>query len=147
RDEVWDGVLRMIPPPSHAHEELVITLGFLLRPYAKAQGLSLTGSVAIGTGKDNYRVPDLAMHRPGAAAQWHPSAALAVGVRSPDDDTPKKLPFYAAQHVDEVLIVDPATREITWLGLSDAGEYRSVERSGVIALRAAQLLERIDWPQ
>ena len=146
RDEVWDGVLHMIPPASHAHEELVMTVGFLLRPYAKARGMTLTGSVAIGTGKENYRAPDLAMHRPGAAAQWHPTAAVVVEILSPDDDTWKKLPFYAERGVDELVVVDLRERTVQWLSL-DSGEYRPVERSSVIDLRGDELAGRIDWPE
>ncbi|MBV8870215.1 MAG: Uma2 family endonuclease, partial [Acetobacteraceae bacterium] len=76
RDEVWDGVLHVIPPPSHAHELLATHLVRLLGPYADKGGLELTGGVGIGTSKESYRVPDLALHRPGAAEQWHPTAAL-----------------------------------------------------------------------
>jgi len=145
RDEVWEGVLHMIPPASHAHEELVMTLGFLLRPYAKANGMSLTGSVAIGTSKENYRAPDLAMHRPEAAAQWHPTAAVVVEILSPDDETWEKLPFYAAHHVDELVIVDPRERTVQWFAL--AGEqYRPIDASGLIGLGPGELAHQIDWP-
>ena len=51
----------------------------------------------------------------------------------------------SAHDVDEVLIVDPATRSVDWLGLKD-GEYRPIERSGLIDLGAGDLAERIDWP-
>jgi len=147
RDEVWEGVLHVIPPPSHAHEELVITLGYLLRPYAKAKGMSLTGGVAIGTSKNNYRVPDLAMHGPGAAPQWHPTAALAVEIRSRGDDTDEKVPFYGDHGVEELLIVDPERRTLEWLSLQPEGEYRAVERSRLIALGVVELASQIDWPE
>jgi len=57
----------------------------------------------------------------------------------------KKLPFYAERHVDEVLFVDPAQRTITWLALR-AGEYKPVQRSGLIELGPAELAEQLDWP-
>jgi hypothetical protein len=44
-----------------------------------------------------------------------------------------------------VLIVDPQKRSVGWFALAD-GEYRPVERSGLIDLGAAELAERIDWP-
>jgi hypothetical protein len=57
----------------------------------------------------------------------------------------EKLPFYAAHHVDELLIVDPEKRSVSWLGLS-GGEYQPIERSTLIALGPSELAERIDWP-
>ncbi len=56
-----------------------------------------------------------------------------------------KLPFYAAHGVDEALIVHPAARSVDWLGLQD-GEYRPMQRSGLIDLSAGELAEQIDWP-
>lgn len=145
RDEVWEGVYRMMPPPTHNHGLLVIQLACLLRPCADSAGLGLTNGVAIGEPDVNYRTPDLALHRADAAPMWHPTAALAVEVVSPSDESLAKLPFYAAHDVDEVLIVDPATHSVDWLGLND-GEYRPIEHSGLIDLGVSDLAERIDWP-
>jgi len=73
RDEVWDGVLHMIPPPSYEHERLLTKLVRLLGPLADAAGLELVGGIGIGEGKDEYRVPDLSLHRPAAVQpQWNP---------------------------------------------------------------------------
>jgi hypothetical protein len=66
-------------------------------------------------------------------------------ILSPGDESLQKLPFYAAHDVDEVLLVDPAERTITWLALRD-GEYEPVERSGLIDLGTSELAERLDWP-
>ncbi|PZS10435.1 MAG: hypothetical protein DLM64_08530 [Solirubrobacterales bacterium] len=145
-DEVWEGVLHMNPPPSHEYERLVIRLGYLLTPHAQAAGLELTGGVGIGE-KDDYRAPDLALHRRGAAPIWHPTAALAVEILSPGDETRKKLPFYAVHHVDELLIVDPAAQSLVWLLLGDDGHYRGVERSRLIDLDASELARQLEWPQ
>jgi len=38
-----------------------------------------------------------------------------------------------------------ARRSVTWLALNE-GEYRPIERSGLIDLGASQLAELIDWP-
>ena len=51
----------------------------------------------------------------------------------------------ARQERYEVLIVDPATHSVDWLGLKD-GEYQPIERSGLIDLGASDLTARIDWP-
>jgi Uma2 family endonuclease len=58
-----------------------------------------------------------------------PTAALVVEIVSPGDETWEKLPFYAAHHVDEVLIVDPQERSVSWLAL-ERGKYRPIDRSG-----------------
>jgi Uma2 family endonuclease len=76
---------------------------------------------------------------------WHPTAALVVEIISPGDESWEKLLFYAAHHVDEVLIVDPDTRQVHWLGLA-GDEYQPIERSALIDLGPAELAQRIDWP-
>lgn len=72
-------------------------------------------------------------------------AALVVEIVSPGDESWKKLPYYAARHVDEVLIVDPVQRTVHWLALAGA-EYREVQRSGLIDLGPSKLAEQLDWP-
>jgi Uma2 family endonuclease len=90
-------------------------------------------------------VPDGGLHRPGAAGIWHATAALVVEILFPDDEAWQKLPFFANHHVDEVLIVAPAERTVTWLALRD-GEYEPVARSGLIDLGASELAQQISWP-
>jgi hypothetical protein len=85
------------------------------------------------------------LHRPGASGVWHATAAAVVEILSPGDESRQKLPFYAAHDVDEVLLVDPATRTVTWLALQ-AGEYAPVQRSGLIDLGPTELAELVDWP-
>jgi Uma2 family endonuclease len=141
RDEVWEGVLHMNPPPSHGHERLLALLIRVLGPYADAAGLEVTGGIGIGVQND-YRVPDLALHRPGAAEQWHPTVALAVEIVSPGDETWEKLPFYAAHDVDELVIVDPQERRVHWFALQD-GKYGQAARSSLIELGPQELAEQI----
>lgn len=64
-DEVWDGVLHMIPPPSVNHQRLASRLHRLLGPSADQARLELTAEVGIGSGQHDYRTPDLALLRPG----------------------------------------------------------------------------------
>lgn len=149
RDEVWEGVLHMSPSPSRRHAELVAQLLVLLDPLARAAGLTPSADFNLGDGKDDFRVPDGGLHRPGAADMWLPTAALVLEIVSPGDETWQKLPFYAAHSVDELLIVDLEKRSVDWLALSQgegAEDYRSIERSGLIDLSAGELSERIDWP-
>ncbi len=145
-DEVWQGVLHMVPGPSMEHADVSQQLAELLGPIARAAGLlPRISEFNLGESKDDFRVPDGGLLRPGAAGLWHPTAAMVVEILSPDDETWQKLPFYAEHQVDEMLIVDPAERKVTWLALRD-GEYAPVERSGLIELGPAELAEQIDWP-
>jgi Uma2 family endonuclease len=143
-DEVWEGVLHMVPAPHSAHGKLDRRVARLLDAPAQAAGLEASGPVNIGSPED-YRVPDAALLRPGPDDVFLPSAALVVEIVSPDDETWAKLPFYAAHGIDELLIVDPRERAVHWLALRDGG-YEPVERSGLIDLSAAQLAAGVEWP-
>jgi Uma2 family endonuclease len=144
-DEVWEGVLHMVPAPSHAHGSIEAQLLMILGPAAHAAELEPTGQCNLGESEHDFRVPDGALHHPGASGTWHPTAALVIEIVSPGDETWEKLPFYAAHQVDELLIVDPQQQAVHWFALQ-AGEYHPVQRSGLIDLGPAELQGRIDWP-
>lgn len=145
-DEVWEGVRHMVPGPSFEHAHVAQQLGELLGPLARTAALVPTmHEFNLGESERDFRVPDGGLHRPGAAGVWHATAAVVVEIVSPDDETWQKLPFYAAHDVDEILIVDPTERSVTWLGLRD-GEYHPLERSRLIELGPAELAERLAWP-
>jgi Uma2 family endonuclease len=143
-DEVWEGVYHMIPVAGIAHSLLAAQLPILLDAPARAAGLVVSAEFNLGT-KDDYRVPDLGVHREPQLAIRVPTAAIAVEILSPEDDTWEKLPFYAQREVDELLIVDPASRSIAWLALRE-GEYRRVDQSEILDMDADKLARRIDWP-
>ncbi len=144
-DEIWEGVLHMVPAPSGAHSLVEWQLAQLLRPLAQEAGLYAGGQFNLGDGEENFRVPDGGLHRAPPSGTWHRTAALVVEIVSPGDESWEKLPFYAAHSVDEVLIVDPRERSVSWLGLT-GGEYRPIERSGLIELGPRELTDRLDWP-
>jgi Uma2 family endonuclease len=145
-DEVWDGVLHMIPAPSFEHARVTQQLAEILGPLAAASGLvAAMGEFNLGESEHDFRVPDGGLHRPGASGVWLPTAALVVEVVSPGDETWDKLDFYAKQRVDEVLIVDPEKRRVDWLSRGGEG-YEPAARSGLIELGPEELAERIDWP-
>lgn len=146
KDEVWEGVLHVVPAPGHKHADIAQQLAEILGPPARAAGLQPTmAEFNLGDSQEDFRVPDGGLHRPGAAEMWHPSAALVVEIVSPGDETWEKLPFYAAHHVDELLIVDPDTREVHWLGLA-GDRYDPIDHSALIDLGPAELAQLIDWP-
>jgi len=145
-DEVWEGVHHVVPAPSYEHARITQQLGELLGPLARAAGLDpAMGEFNLGESEHDFRVPDGGLHRPGAAGVWLPTAALVVEILSPGDESRQKLPFYAARDVDEILIVDPAERTVTWLGLRD-GEYHPLQQSALIELGPAQLADQLNWP-
>ncbi|HEU0249432.1 MAG TPA: Uma2 family endonuclease [Solirubrobacteraceae bacterium] len=144
-DEIWEGVLHMVPAPSHAHGSIEAQLMEQLGPSARKAGLELIGQSNLGEGEHNFRVPDCSLHRPGAHGVWHATAALVVEVVSPNDESWEKLPFYAEHGVDEALIVDPEQRSVEWLGLIN-GRYEPIARSRLIELGADELDDTLDWP-
>lgn len=145
-DEIWEGVLHMVPAPLGEHADISQQLAELLGPLARAAGLTATMSeFNLGDSDGDFRVPDGGVHRTRPRGAWHPTAALVMEIFSPGDESWKKLPFYAAHEVDEVLIVDPLGHIVHWLALAD-GEYREVQRSDLIDLGPSELAELIDWP-
>ncbi len=143
-DEMWDGVYRIMPEASLRHQVIQQQLAELLGPLARASGLHATPGFNLGE-SDDYRVPDGGLHRELRDAVRVDTAALVVEILSPGDETWQKLPFYAAHHVDELLIVDPEKRSVEWLALRE-GAYVAVDRSALIDLGPADLTQRIDWP-
>lgn len=145
-DEVWEGVLHMVPAPSGAHAYLAQQLAVLLDGPARAAGLvPAIHEVNVGASEEDYRIPDGALHREIPRTVWFPTLPLVVEIASPNDETWQKLPFYASHGVDEVLILDPRERGIHWLALQD-GWYAEVQRSRLIDLGPEDLRQRIDWP-
>ncbi len=145
-DEVWQGVRHMVPGPSFEHARISQQLALLLDAPARAGGLLATMSeFNLGESEHDFRVPDGGLHRPGAAGVWLSTAAVVVEILSPGDESWQKLPFYAEHEVDEVLLVDLAERTVTWLALHH-GDYKPVQRSGLIELGPTELAERLDWP-
>lgn len=145
-DEIWEGVLHMVPAPNHAHANIESQLHRIIGPLGRQAGLTMIGQSNLGEGERNFRVPDSSLHRTGAHGTWHPTAALVIEIVSPNDESWDKLPFYADHGVDEVLIVDPQQRSVEWLGLAGS-RYEPIARSALIELGADELAEAIDWPE
>ncbi|MFL5859604.1 MAG: Uma2 family endonuclease, partial [Solirubrobacteraceae bacterium] len=89
---------------------------------------------------------DGGLHREWRDQVYYATAALVIEIVSPDDETWNKLDFYAARRVEELLIVDPLQKRVSWMGLV-RGEYKHLKRSRLIELAAADLEAHIDWPE
>lgn len=145
-DEVWEGVLHMVPAPSGEHAYLAQQLAELLGEPARAAGLvPAMHEVNVGSSEEDFRIPDGALHREIPRTVWFPTLPLVVEIASPGDESWQKLPFYASHGVQEVLIVEPSQRSVHWLVLKD-GEYAEAKRSILIDLGPDNLLDKIHWP-
>lgn len=114
-DEVWEGTLHMVPPPSEEHQGLSSELFLLLAPLAKAAGLLArfeTGLYRPGNLVPDYRTPDLLFAPPSLRSKRgiEGAASLVIEILSPDDETYDKIPFYESLGVGELLIVSPGAR-------------------------------------
>jgi Uma2 family endonuclease len=143
-DEVWDGDYVMAPAPRPDHGIVDDELAAILRPLARAAGLIGSGPLNLGE-RNDYRVPDRGLHRRVPTTTFVPTAALVVEIVSPGDETWRKLDFYAAHGVDELVIADPDTRRLTWLGRTADG-YVEVERSALLGIDVAEVTAKIAWP-
>lgn len=144
-DEVWEGSYHVAPPGPHPYHGVVDEeLGAAVRPYAKRRGLIGCISFNLGT-PDNYRVPDRGYLQELGPGSFLPTATVVVEILSPDDESYEKLPFYAAQGVQEALVAHPTER---WVHCYDLGQDPPllVERSECLDVSMATLEAAIAWP-
>ncbi len=132
KDEMWEGVLHVVPPASSAHNGLGADLMAVFRNPAAGRGMR--GFFEPGVfdpgvpGMSSYRVADLGFARPehvttrGIEGQ----AALLVEILSPSDESYEKLPFYRRVGVEELLYVNPNTR-VFEVRRPDADGWRLVD--------------------
>ena len=117
RDEVWDGVLHMVPPASGPHQLVGSNLLVVLARIATRHGLQVVYEIGLfdpAKGPSNYRVPDLVLVAPERILERgiDGEATLVVEILSPGDESRDKLPFYARMGVREVWLLHPKTRAI-----------------------------------
>ncbi len=143
RDEMWEGVLHMSPEPDREHQDFEWALETWLRRHWARRGVSgvhhRINLALLGAGRDwiyNYRIPDLVLltrerfsidHR----THFEGGPNVAIEIRSPDDESEDKLPFYAQLGITEVSIIDRDTKQPDLYVLA-GGAYRkqSAEASG-----------------
>lgn len=116
-DEVWDGVLHMVPSPSRTHQRLELRLAVALMPIAERRGLEVFvefGLVDPPRGWHDFRQPDLSIVRAEHLSERaiEGRAELVVEILSPNDESRDKLPFYARVGVREVWLIDPMTHAV-----------------------------------
>jgi len=143
-DEVWDGVLHTVPPPSLSHQDFEYELERALRSIAARRGLKTfhnIGLVVPAKGWQDYRVPDLCVVHPSQMSERaiEGRAELVVEILSPRDESRDKLPFYASRGVREVWLIDEASRGVEVLALRGQGYERVVPSDGVTRAPALEI--------
>lgn len=133
-DEVWEGVLHMVPPPSEKHQRLNADLFIVLAPLARSRGLLPYIETGLFRSEHDYRVPDQMYAEPDQIGERgvEGTAKLVVEITSPGDETYEKLDWYADTGVDTVLVVDPVTRVAEIFVRQDNRMIASTEPVGVI---------------
>ena len=150
RDEVWDGVLHMVPPPSVPHQRLGATLLRILTPIIERHRLEILYEAGVfGAGDRNYRQPDLVIVDPQYISDRgiEQRAEAVIEILSPNDESRDKLPFYAACGIPEVWLIDPKTRAFEILSLTDQYSTAGAE-SAVLGIRfsvGAGPTLRLEW--
>ncbi len=129
-DEMWEGELHMVPPPSERHQNVAGRLYRVFAPLAEACGMLAhyeTGLFRPGVDND-YRVPDQTYARPDFRSERgiEGAASLVVEILSPGDEGYAKLDWYASVGVGEVLVIDPDTRRVE-LFINRCGHMEPVE--------------------
>lgn len=146
RDEVWEGVLHLVPVTNLNHARIAAQLQRLLDEPARAAGLEvLMQEFNLGESIDNYRIPDGGVFVPGTSGVWIHTAPMVIEIVSPGDESWEKLSYFASRGVAEVLIVDPGERRIDWLALCE-DRYEPAGRSELIDFGLAELESLFTWP-
>ncbi|HZV01348.1 MAG TPA: Uma2 family endonuclease [Planctomycetota bacterium] len=159
-DEVWNGVLHMVPAPSRWHQRFGSKLFVRLEPIAEKLGFEASYETSIyrpNVGDRDYRTPDIVVYAPSNGSQRGVEgiAELAVEILSPGDETYEKLPFYVEVGVREILVVDPDSRAVE-LFVPEGGKPKRLPaesdggvRSGVLGVTLTPIPGpklRVVWP-
>ncbi|MGI9004137.1 MAG: Uma2 family endonuclease [Pseudonocardia sp.] len=149
-DEMWDGVLHMVPPPEGPHQEVGAELFPVFAPLAKRRGLAPRYETGLFRTAQDYRVPDQLYCRPDQLSdRGTEGAELVVEIRSAGDDTYDKIDWYAALGVRELLVVHPADRCVELLRavhgrlLPVTADAEGAVRSDVLAVRMCTTGKRL----
>lgn len=135
-DEMWEGVLHMTPAPSLEHQRILGRMIEFLGPRVRdtRRGTLLSGINVFRQARPtpDYRIPDLTfvaaaregvLHEDGVRGEG-PDAVIEI--RSPEDETYDKLPFYAVVGVREVIVCHRDSKEVEVFRLAGS-QYLAVQ--------------------
>jgi len=83
RDEMWKGVLHVVPPASERHQSIEHELQVSLRPAARRRGLRTRAEVGVFAAADDYRVPDVVLYSEEARSERGVDGAPALVIEVP----------------------------------------------------------------
>jgi Uma2 family endonuclease len=136
-DEMWEGVLHMTPAPSVEHQRILDAVIEFLRPRLRESGRgSLFSGINVfrdAGGVTDYRIPDLTFIATGREHVLRDDGVRGEGpdavleIRSPEDETYDKLPFYAALGVREVIVCHRDTKAVEIFRLAGS-QYVALQR-------------------
>jgi Uma2 family endonuclease len=111
RDEMWEGVLHVVPPPDRRHQAIEAELMFALRASVHGRGWKITPETGVFASSTDYRIPDLVVYASEAASERGVDGApeVVIEIRSPGDESDAKVPWYLDRGTKAVLIVDRDT--------------------------------------
>jgi Uma2 family endonuclease len=111
-DEMWEGELHMVPPPSEEHQRVGGRLYALLLALADEAGLHVRYETGLFDpsypADESYRQPDLVVFDEAVRSTRgvEGAARLVIEIRSPGDETFQKQPFWERVGVAEVVVID-----------------------------------------
>lgn len=124
RDEIWDGVLHMSPEPDCEHQDFEGSLESWLRQnWGRPRRSKVYHRINLslpGAGSEwihNFRIPDLvlltrARYSINYRTHFEGGPEVVVEIRSPNDESEDKLPFYAQLGILEVWIIDRDSKNV-----------------------------------
>jgi Uma2 family endonuclease len=113
RDEMWDGVLHMVPPPGGPHQVFAGEFYSVIHPVAAKCGLLALYETGLFRSTRDYRVPDMAfVRREHLSERGIEGAELVLEIRSKGDETYEKIDFYSERGVREMIVMHPQQRRV-----------------------------------
>jgi len=144
----------MTPVPNRSHQDFQWALETWLRNHWGEPGGNRVyheiNVASVGGWPDDYRVPDLVLLTPDRFdidrnEYFEGAPAVVVEIRSPDDESYEKLPFYAKLGVPEVWVIerDAKTPEVHVLS---GGDYTKLtqDKEGWVASPLCGIQMRAD---
>lgn len=119
-DEMWNGVLHIMPAPSNEHQNLEGAPESYLRSHwvkrTKAKVFHNANLAPIGGWPDDYRIPDLLLITSEKFSlnrkdYFEGAVNGVVEIHSPNDETYDKLSFYEDLGVSEAWVIHRDTKE------------------------------------
>jgi Uma2 family endonuclease len=107
-DEMWEGVLHLVPPPKGRHQYLATELAAALGAPSRRAGCHVAVQIGIYAAADDYRIPDVAVVAPAADSERGVDGPplVVIEIRSLNDESYEKVPWYLARGAASVVVID-----------------------------------------